>query len=102
MSYSKKSENSKYIMFNVNEGHSMTFIKILCLPLFGLHEVVTEISPVLLGVFKHLKVFDLLNVELLRFHRGAFLIKINNWFCAVCPFFSEEANKMEILAAQFA
>lgn len=80
----------------------MTFIKILCLLLFGLHKVVTETSIVLLSVFKHLKVFDLLHVELLRFHRDAFLFKIHNWYCAVCPFFSKEANKMEVLAAQFA
>lgn len=72
----------------------MTFIKIVCLSLFGSHKVVAKISLVLLSIFKCLKVFDLLCVELLMFHRDAFLIETSNWNYAVCLFFSKEANKM--------
>lgn len=61
-----------------------------------------KISLALLSIFKHLKVFDLLYVELLMFCRDAFLIKTSNWDCAVCLFFSKEANKMEVLLAYFA
>lgn len=57
----------------------MTFIKTLCLSLFGLHKVVAKISLVLLSMFKRLKVFDLLYVELLMFRRDAFFIKTSNW-----------------------
>lgn len=61
-----------------------------------------KISLVLLSIFKRLKVFDLLYVELLMFRRDAFFIKTSNWDCAVCLFFSKEANKMEILLVHFA
>lgn len=62
----------------------MTFIKILCLPLFGVGKVVAKISLVLLSIFKHLRIFDLLCVEVLMFCRDDFLIKNSNWDCAVC------------------
>lgn len=62
----------------------MTFIKIVCLPLFRLRKVVAKIGLVPLSIFKYLRVFDLSCVEVLMFRRDAFLVKSSNWDCAVC------------------